>query len=333
MSDGLECSGLHAGHAGRDVLVDLDLAVPAGRYLTVVGPSGAGKTTLLRAVAGLHEVSAGRVLIAGRDVTRLRPGLRSVAMVFQSYALFPHLTVEQNIAFGLAVTDVPRTAQRARVAEVAELTGCAALLGRRPGTLSGGERQRVALARALAREPDVLLLDEPLSNLDADLRVQTRDELARLHERTGSTVVHVTHDQAEAFALGNEVAVLLDGRIAQCAPPDELWSRPVTRAVALFVGSPRMALLPHDHPLVHAGRPGREYGARPEDVSLGSGTAAVVTRVEITGADAYLRLDVEGGDPVVARHPSAGRPAVGDRVAVTVERWHVFDTGGQRVPG
>ncbi len=329
---GVECVGLRAGHGGADVLDGVDLAVPTGRYLTVVGPSGTGKTTLLRTVAGLHDASGGTVRIAGRDVTGLRPGRRGVAMVFQSYALFPHLTVAQNIEFGLVVTDVPRRAQQARVRAVAELTGCAPLLPRRPGTLSGGERQRVALARALVREPDVLLLDEPLSDLDADLRAQTRDELRALHERTGGAVVHVTHDQAEAFALGHEVAVLLRGRIAQCAPPDVLWTAPASREVARFVGSPRMNLLPADHPLVPGGAAGREYGVRPEDVVLtgGEGVPALVERVEVTGADALVHLAVPGASGVVARHPTAGRPAAGERVALAVEpgRWHAFHLTG-----
>jgi multiple sugar transport system ATP-binding protein len=324
----LELVDVRAGYDGADVLAGVSLTVPTGGYLTVLGPSGTGKTTLLRVVAGLEPARGGAVSIGGRPVTDLRPGLRSVAMVFQSYALFPHLTVADNIAFGLTVTDTPKARVKQRVRDIAELTGCAPLLGRRPGQLSGGERQRVALARALVREPAVLLLDEPLSNLDASLRADTRDELRTLHERTGGTVVHVTHDQSEALSLGDQVAVLLDGQVAQIGTPDELWQRPANRAVARFLGSPAMNLLPAGHPLVEAGEPGREYGIRPEDLRIGeTGVPAVVHRAEVTGADAYLHLHIEGGPPLVARHPAATRPATGEEVRISPApgTWHVFD--------
>jgi multiple sugar transport system ATP-binding protein len=326
----VELTDIRAGYGDDDVLTGVTLAVPAGCYLTVLGPSGTGKTTLLRVVAGLSPTRAGTVSIGGRPVTGLRPGLRSVAMVFQSYALFPHLSVADNIAFGLTVTDVPKARVRERVREIAELTDCAALLGRRPGQLSGGERQRVALARALVREPEVLLLDEPLSNLDASLRAETRDELRTLHERTGGTVVHVTHDQGEALSLGDQVAVLLDGRVAQTGTPDDLWQRPATRAVARFLGSPTMNFLPSDHPLVGSmGTAGREYGIRPEDLRIGAeGVPAVVHRTEVTGADAYLHLRLDGDLPLVARHPAATRPTTGAevRISPTQDAWHTFDT-------
>jgi ABC-type sugar transport system ATPase subunit len=325
----LELVEVRAGYGDVEVLTGVTLAVPAGGYLTVLGPSGTGKTTLLRVVAGLEPARGGTVSIGGRVVTDLRPGLRSVAMVFQSYALFPHLTVADNIAFGLTVTDVPKARTRQRVREIAELTGCDTLLGRRPSQLSGGERQRVALARALVREPAVLLLDEPLSNLDAELRAQTRDELRTLHERTGGTVVHVTHDQGEALSMGDQVAVLLDGRVAQTGTPDELWQCPANRAVARFLGSPAMNFLPSDHPLVGVNRAaGHEYGIRPEDLLIGdTGVPAVVHRAEVTGADAYLHLRLNGDLTVVARHPAATRPVAGAEVRVSTApaAWHVFD--------
>jgi ABC-type sugar transport system ATPase subunit len=326
----LELVDVRAGYGDDDVLAGVTLTVPAGDYLTVLGPSGTGKTTLLRVVAGLEPARGGAVSIGGRPVTELRPGLRSVAMVFQSYALFPHLSVADNIAFGLTVTDVPKARAKQRVREITELTGCATLLARRPGQLSGGERQRVALARALVREPTVLLLDEPLSNLDAELRAQTRDELRTLHERTGGTVVHVTHDQGEALSLGDQVAVLLDGRVAQTGTPDELWRQPASRAVARFLGSPAMNFLPGDHPLVGVnGTAGREYGIRPEDLLIGdTGIPAVVHRAEVTGADAYLHLRLNGDLTVVARHPASTRPATAAEVRVSAApaAWHVFDT-------
>ena len=231
------------------MLRGVDLTVGRGELLVVLGPSGAGKSTLLRVVAGLQPATAGRVVIAGRDVTRLRPGRRNVSMVFQSYALFPHLTVAENIAFGLIVRDTPTAVARERARQAAEAVGCGHLLDRRPGQLSGGERQRVALARALVREPDVFLLDEPLSNLDLELRVETRAELKALHERVGATMVHVTHDQTEAMVLGDRIAVLREGRIEQVGTPDEIWRRPATTFVARFVGSPAMNLLPADCPV------------------------------------------------------------------------------------
>lgn len=342
-TEGLELVDVRAGYGDADVLTGVTLTAPAGVYLTVLGPSGTGKTTLLRVVAGLEPARGGTVSIGGRPVNDLRPGLRSVAMVFQSYALFPHLSVADNIAFGLTVTDVPKARARQRVREIAELTGCAMLLGRRPAQLSGGERQRVALARALVRGPAVLLLDEPLSNLDAELRAQTRDELRTLHEQIGGTVVHVTHDQGEALSLGDRVAVLLDGRVAQTGTPDELWQRPANRAIARFLGSPAMNLLSSDHPLVGtAGTAGRTYGIRPEDLQICAvhdrGIPATVHRAEVTGADAYLHLHVDGvdGPALIARHPAATRPAVGEKVGVSPAPagWHVFDAAtGARVDG
>ncbi|XTZ16884.1 ABC transporter ATP-binding protein [Micromonospora echinospora] len=342
---GVALAGVSAAYRGTEVLHAVDLAVARGELLVVLGPSGAGKSTLLRVVAGLEPVTGGRVLIAGRDVTALRPGRRNVSMVFQSYALFPHLTVAENIAFGLEVRDVPRAAARDRARAAAEAVGCADLLGRRPGQLSGGERQRVALARALVREPDVFLLDEPLSNLDQALRVEMRAELRALHDRLGATMVHVTHDQTEALVLADRIAVLRDGRVEQVGTPDEIWRRPASVFVARFVGSPAMNLLPAEA-LTPAGDPpagaggDTRLGFRPEAVGLadptsaGEGDAAVVDRVEVIGEDAYAYLTVPGGHPVVARVPAARRPVSGAAVRVTV-RWpdvHVFDaTSGRRV--
>jgi ABC-type sugar transport system ATPase subunit len=339
--DGLILQGVHAARGRRDVLHGLDLSVARGELLVVLGPSGAGKSTLLRVVAGLEPTTAGRVFIAGKDVTRLRPGRRNVSMVFQSYALFPHMTVAENIGFGLLVRDTPRTAMRERAQRAAAAVSCGHLLDRRPDQLSGGERQRVALARALVREPDVFLLDEPLSNLDVELRAETRGELKALHARVGGTMVHVTHDQVEALVLGDRIAVMREGRLEQVGPPDEIWRSPATMFVARFVGSPPMNLLPGDAPLRPpdlSPDPGRMVGFRPEAVRLdpaadAAGVPGVVDRVDVVGEDAhaYLRL---GSLSVVARVPAAGRPAVGDTFGVSV-RWtddHVFDAlTGRRV--
>ncbi len=342
-SEGLVLDDLHAAHGHTEVLHGIDLQVDRGELLVVLGPSGAGKSTLLRVVAGLEPATAGRVVIAGRDVTRLRPGRRNVSMVFQSYALFPHLTVAENIAFGLEVRDTAKTAARALARGAAEAVGCAHLLDRRPGQLSGGERQRVALARALVREPDVFLLDEPLSNLDLELRVETRAELKALQTRVGATMLHVTHDQTEAMVLGDRIAVIRAGLLEQVGTPDEVWRTPATMFVARFLGSVAMNMLPADRPLRLVGSApatslgnGRQIGFRPEAVLLEEpdGEAAVVERVDVVGEDAYAYLRLGGGEPVAARVRAASRPAVGERVSVTV-RWsdvHVFDgASGQRV--
>ena len=329
---GLRVEGLGKRYGETAALEGLDLEAANGEFLVVLGPSGCGKTTLLRLVAGLERPSAGRILIGGRDVTGVRPGRRNVAMVFQSYALFPHLDVAENIGFGLVVRDVPRHEATARVREAAGVVGCEELLGRRPHELSGGERQRVALARALVREPDVFLFDEPLSNLDAELRVQMRAELRLLHGRVGGTTVHVTHDQTEALVLGDRVAVLRNGELQQVGTPDEIWSSPANRFVARFVGSPAMSLIPADGTFGVAGD--FELGVRPEHVRLvPDGVAGRVRLVEELGSDAFVHLDVSGGG-LVARVPAESRPDVGAEVSVAVERAHLhaFDTkSGERI--
>jgi ABC-type sugar transport system ATPase subunit len=264
-----------------------------------------------------------------------------VAMVFQSYALFPHLNVAENIGFGLRARRVARAETRERIATAARIVGCEALLERKPYELSGGERQRVALARALVREPDVFLLDEPLSNLDAQLRVEMRAELRRLHDRLGATMVYVTHDQVEALTMGDRVAVLSDGVLQQVGEPDEVYRRPANRFVATFVGSPAMNVLPaepegdrlragpftFDRPPEAGDRP-LEIGIRPEHLALlPEGAPAVVEVVEVAGNETFLHLDA-GGARLVARVGPEHRPAVGSTVALAVTipgSVHVFD--------
>ena len=344
-----------ARHGDADVVRDVDLAVADGEVLTVVGPSGSGKTTLLRAVAGLHPVSAGRIELGGREVTELDAADRNVSMVFQQGALFPHLSVAANIGFGLAVRRVPKGEASARVQRVAELVGCGGLLERRPDQLSGGERQRVALARALVREPDALLLDEPLSSLDAQLRHQLRGELLRLRTDAPTTTVHVTHDQVEALTLGDRVAVLHDGLVQQVARPTELWWRPANRFVATFLGTPPMNLLAavrHDGDWVAGpvrvpiGGPDGdrrgdelddgpfEIGVRPDDLALGSpegelGIAGVVAVTEVAGGEAWVHVRTEVGE-LIARASSLDAPAPGTRVRVSVDpdRCFVFGADG-----
>jgi len=353
----LRLDGVDKSYGDIPVLRGLDLDVPDGELLVVLGPSGSGKSTLLRVVAGLEPVSAGRVRIGERDVTISPPGGRDVSMVFQSYALFPHMTVRENLAFGPTVRDVPKARVRERVQQAAETVGCAGLLDRRPGQLSGGERQRVALARALVRDPAVFLLDEPLSNLDAELRVQMRAELAALHDRVGTTMVYVTHDQTEALLLGDRIAVLRAGRLEQVGTPTELWSAPANRFVAQFVGSPRMNLLAAEHPLAVRGSGGGRSqltGVRPDDLRLDPASAgaaageaagqeagdrgvpAEVVRVDRLGSDAHVYLRCAGAE-LVARVPAETAPAPGAAVQVRVApggRVHRFDADtGQRVPG
>jgi multiple sugar transport system ATP-binding protein len=225
---------------GTTAVRDIDLTVESGEFMVLVGPSGCGKSTLLRMVAGLEATTDGRILIGDRDVTNAAPRDRDVAMVFQNYALYPHMSVRDNLGFSLKVTGTPKTELRQRVDSVASMLGLSDYLDRKPGQLSGGQRQRVAMGRAIVREPTAYLMDEPLSNLDAKLRVSMRAELTNLHKRLGVTTVYVTHDQVEAMTLGQRVAVIEEGRVQQVAHPQELYRRPANVFVATFIGSPSM---------------------------------------------------------------------------------------------
>ncbi|MGB0867712.1 MAG: ABC transporter ATP-binding protein [Granulosicoccaceae bacterium] len=227
-----------------EVLKDIDISVEHGDFLVLVGPSGCGKSTLLNMIAGLEEITSGEIAIGGERVNERHPSKRDIAMVFQSYALYPNMRVEENIAFGLEMRGVSKSERAAAVAKVAEMLQIEHLLKRKPGALSGGQRQRVAMGRALVRDPKIFLFDEPLSNLDAKLRVDMRTEIKRLHQRLGSTIVYVTHDQIEAMTLATTIAVMKDGIVQQLGTPDDIYNRPANTFVASFMGSPAMNLLP-----------------------------------------------------------------------------------------
>jgi ABC-type sugar transport system ATPase subunit len=330
---GLELVAVRKAFGEVEVLRGLDLEAREGELLVVLGPSGSGKSTTLRIAAGLEEPTAGSVRIGARDVTRVPPSQRNVAMVFQTYALFPHLDAARNIGFGLRARGMGRDEVESRVRAAAELTGIAELLHRRPHELSGGERQAVALARAFARDPDVFLLDEPLSNLDAQLRTKTRAELKALHAELGRTMVYVTHDQVEALTLGDRIAVLERGVVAQVGTPDDIYRRPVDRFVASFVGSPQMNFLSPEA----AGRLGLggdgDVGVRPEHVRLGEGEAeAEVAIVEPAGSEALVHVDLDR-QRLVARVRPEELPEVGQRVRVAIrpQDVHRFDSEGKRL--
>jgi multiple sugar transport system ATP-binding protein len=332
---------------------ELDLHIEDGEFVVLVGPSGSGKTTALRMLAGLEEVDAGGILIGGRDVTDLPPKKRDVAMVFQNYALYPYFTVAANIGFPLKIANVKKADRERRVKEVAELLGLTQFLERKPAQLSGGQRQRVAMGRAIVRQPKVFLMDEPLSNLDAKLRVQMRADIAALQARLGITTVYVTHDQAEAMTLGHRVAAMNDGRLQQCGPPRELYDHPVNTFVAGFIGSPAMNLLTlplgsngsislggADVPASAQanGRTNVVLGLRPEALELASGgLPADVEVVEEIGADAYVFCVAElaGSETkLVARTDCRRAPQRGERVELRPkpEEAHIFDPEtGQRL--
>ena len=240
----LKIEALRKSYGPVEVLKGIDLEIEDGGFLVLVGPSGCGKSTLLNCIAGLEDISGGDILIGGRSVTGLHPSKRDIAMVFQSYALYPNMTVEKNISFGMEIRGMPKAERERAINEVADMLQIRELLKRKPGQLSGGQRQRVAMGRALVRDPQVFLFDEPLSNLDAKLRVDMRTEIKRLHHRMGTTIVYVTHDQIEALTLATRIAVLKDGELQQFGTPDQIYNDPVNMFVADFMGSPSMNLLP-----------------------------------------------------------------------------------------
>jgi multiple sugar transport system ATP-binding protein len=314
---------------GTVAVKDLNLDVADGEFLVLVGPSGCGKTTALRMIAGLEQISDGRLLIGERVVNNVAPVARDIAMVFQSYALYPHMTVYNNLAFGLRNKKVPRKDIDARVKQAAEILDLDPLLKRKPKQLSGGQRQRVALGRAIVREPAAFLMDEPLSNLDAKLRVATRAEILKLQERLGITTIYVTHDQVEAMTMGDRIAVMNLGVLQQIGTPEELYENPANMFVAGFIGSPAMNLVPAQ--LVDAGGAGRVVGFRPEHIELEPGTGGIqfhadVEVVEYLGDEQIAHLRVKD-TPLVAKLPVEPRLSMGDsrEFYVAQDKLRLFD--------
>jgi lactose/L-arabinose transport system ATP-binding protein len=289
----LQLRGVHKSFGVVPVIHNVDLDIANGEFVVFVGPSGCGKSTLLRTISGLEEPTAGQVFIGGEDVTDYDPAERGVAMVFQSYALYPHMTVEQNLGFGLRMGGMPRAEVATRVAEAARVLEIEDLMARKPRQLSGGQRQRVAIGRAIVREPKAFLFDEPLSNLDAELRVQMRIEIAKLHQQLGATMVYVTHDQVEAMTLADRIVVLRAGKIEQQGTPIELYDDPDNTFVAGFIGSPRMNFVP------------------------GTVTAAV-------GQDVTVRLDEFGAPELLLRARGAGAKP-GDKLSIGIRPEHFTD--------
>jgi multiple sugar transport system ATP-binding protein len=335
----------------------LNLHIEDGEFLVLVGPSGCGKSTSLRMLAGLEDVNGGRVLIGDRDVTDVQPKDRDIAMVFQNYALYPHMTVADNMGFALKIAGVKKDAIRSRVQEAAKILDLEDYLDRKPKALSGGQRQRVAMGRAIVRQPQVFLMDEPLSNLDAKLRVQTRTQIASLQRRLGTTTVYVTHDQVEAMTMGDRVAVLKDGLLMQVGTPRNLYDHPDNVFVAGFIGSPAMNLLdlkvvddgvefgdtvhPVERDVLGQAGDGRvTVGVRPEDLEVAdAGIAVEVDVVEELGADAYVygRTDVAGEEhQIIARVDGRRPPKKGETIHLAPQQGHthLFSTSdGHRLGG
>lgn len=329
-------------------LSSFNLNVVDGEFIVLVGPSGCGKSTILRILSGLEEPSSGRVTINGEDVTDLEPGRRDVAMVFQNYALYPHMTVFDNMSFSLRMKKVQKSEINRLVKETATILGMEDLLGRKPRELSGGQRQRVAVGRAIVRHPAVFLFDEPLSNLDAKLRVQMRSELSLLHNRLESTMIYVTHDQAEAMTLGDRIVVLKDGVVQQIAKPLELYDKPTNRFVAGFIGSPAMNFLKvrihkdqlffGENSIIRINRNvmdgSYEFGVRPEDIhhSSGSEWKGIVKIVETLGNEKIIYFSF-GNEMLVARcQPDIQVESGGEfPFSVNLNRTHLFSEDGIRI--
>ena len=356
----ISIENLRKNYGAVEIIKGVSFEVADGQFAVLVGPSGCGKSTLLRMIAGLECVTQGDIKLDGKRINDVCPDQRGIAMVFQSYALYPHMTVAENMGFSLDLKKVPKAKIRKEVARVAELLQLSALLERRPAALSGGQRQRVAIGRAIIKQPRVILFDEPLSNLDASLRVQMRAELQRLHQELRSTIIYVTHDQVEAMTMADTIVVLNQGNVAQCAPPIELYRHPNSAFVATFIGSPRMNLIKGiigardmmpafiavegwsvslaGRDLAAAGAQPVWLGIRPEDVRLVDADSAAdlsgkVAIVERLGAETYVSV-LEGTETLLVRVQGdiALRPGDTVRLSLDRARFHLFDQADRAFP-
>jgi ABC-type sugar transport system ATPase subunit len=329
----LNLRGVTKSFGPTPVLHGIDLDIGDGEFVVFVGPSGCGKSTLLRLICGLDAIDAGTLAIDGEIVNDVPPAKRGIAMVFQSYALYPHMSVAGNMGYALRLAGTPKAEIDRRVEAAASVLRLGPLLQRKPRQLSGGQRQRVAIGRAIVREPNVFLFDEPLSNLDAALRVDMRAEIAALKQRLGTTMIYVTHDQVEAMTLADKIVVMNAGRVEQVGAPLDLYRRPANRFVARFIGSPRMNILPG----ALAGEAAAEVGVRPEHVRIGepgAGLAGDVGMVEHLGSDVFAHVAIAGVEErVIARLDGAREVKLGDRVGVDFEpdMLHRFDADGRRI--
>ena len=348
----IELKNLKKSYGSVDVIHGIDLEIESGEFCVFVGPSGCGKSTLLRMIAGLEEITAGEIAIEGAVVNKITAAKRGLAMVFQSYALYPHMSVHRNLSFGLENLNIPKSEIASRVKDAAQMLQIEDYLDRKPGQLSGGQRQRVAIGRAVVREPRAFLFDEPLSNLDAELRVATRGEISELHQRLGNTMIYVTHDQVEAMTMADKIAVLRAGRLEQFGPPLELFNRPANLFVAGFIGSPKMNFLTAG--LIHGSEgsvirlqdgsdlpvPQSRFGTppsgpavlgiRPGDLELaetGDGIPAAVTSVEQLGSDSFIFSRDSNGEELVLTTKGQTEIRSGDQIHLKIDpdRMHVFD--------
>lgn len=331
----IELIGAEKWYGAAQVIKGVDLKIEHGELVIFVGPSGCGKSTLLRMIAGLEETSRGKIMVGDRDATAESPAKRGLAMVFQSYALYPHLSVRENVGFPLKAAGMSKADLDARVDEAARVLKLHDYLDRRPKDLSGGQRQRVAIGRSIVREPAAFLFDEPLSNLDAALRVEMRLEIAKLHRALGATMVYVTHDQIEAMTLADRIVVLEFGKIAQVGTPRELYHRPANLFVATFIGSPRMNVMPAEA-VSSLAQGAAHVGIRPEHLAVGDGPLlGTVEVIEYLGAESYVIADCGAAGHVTMRLAGETDLAPGDPIRMTAQPGdvHRFDADGLRTEG
>jgi lactose/L-arabinose transport system ATP-binding protein len=352
---GLQLTDIKKAYGKIEVIHGVDLEITDGEFVVFVGPSGCGKSTLLRMIAGLEETTSGQIDIGNRDVTHVDPAERGIAMVFQTYALYPHMTVKENISFGLRMNKVPQDEIDQKVAKASEILKLDQYLDRKPKALSGGQRQRVAIGRSIVRGPEVFLFDEPLSNLDAELRLEMRVEIARLHKELGTTMIYVTHDQVEAMTLADKIVVLRDGLIEQVGAPLDLYENPGNKFVAGFIGSPAMNFLSGQYKggdISVSGLPNRtfnydfkdapadgaiELGLRPEHIeTLSEPGNFSVDLVEELGGVSYIYLSTDSGEKIISEKSGRANVKTGDRVSIQFDAADVLyfnAESGQRLYG